>query len=546
MKTTRFLITASILLAITLTFSCSSEGDNDGPSTPPSLNKFVAEQSPYIGKDKIKYSYSYEGYDFYYIHLGKLRNIPLFSHPAQHHNGMNSIYTVEITETIKNNTAETIKNSSQTTINVVDEYTTSTTTGGKISAEIKADIKVLFGLIKIEGPKAADELYMNDYIYNSKITDTRQTTSLENTITIGTEYTKSTMESRTWNFTKDDKIGYYRYTLFSISDVYLYVIKDSTGAIYYEFREYVIPSSLTNNAWVLDYSEDGNFEKSDSTGFEFDISVLDNLPQTDTLLTDTSPSETDPPLTDIPVPVEHIEYTEFTTAGSHAYTFNEKFPATIEVYALGAGGGGQGGHSWNETDSWKCGFLWLSICTETNYFNGTGGAGGGGAAAYMKLIVEEPVAFNIEVGKGGRGGSSRPYESWGINGYIGGETKITWGTNNIAVKGGGEGNGSGLIGGSGGTASIRPAIIPNDIEYWRTVVGNNGTNGSKTNNIQSIGGSAAKLISMGNLTSFGGGSGAIREGTAAQAGGGGYGGYSNNEGGSGGDGGVLIVVTYFK
>jgi hypothetical protein len=65
--------------------------------------------------------------------------------------------------------------------------------------------------------------------------------------------------------------------MFSASDVYLYVIKNSkTNEIYYEFREHVIPDMYS---WRLDYSETPSFRKSDATAFELDLSILKNLPK---------------------------------------------------------------------------------------------------------------------------------------------------------------------------------------------------------------------------------------------------------------------------
>jgi len=584
----------------------SSSSDGNTSSSTVSVNKFVAKPTSEVGNKKIKYSYSYKGYDFYYIYLGEMKNIPLFHYEAEHHNGMNSIYTIESTETIKNSVTETIVNSSKTAIDIVDAYTKSTTTGGKISAEIKADVNVLFGLVKIQGPKAADELYQNDYVYNSKIIDIHQTTSLTNTITTGTEYTKSTMKSRTWNFTKDDKVGYYRYTLFSASDIYLYVIKDSTGAIYYEFREYVIPESLNNNAWVLDYSEDGSFRKSDTTSFEFDVSMLDNLPKPDISLntlttnattggsvesvpnqivykTGTQVTVTAKPnnnyvfngwIGDLPkgvnaslasitfaidsditltanfrALVEKTETVEFTIVGNHTYTFDKGLPATIEIYALGAGGAGQGGHSKDR------GIAGLFENRDNGVFNGTGGAGGGGAVTYMKFDVTEQVTFSINIGSGGIGGSGiyRSYtENWqsGTPGGKGGNTSVSWGSNTLTAEGGYGGGGDGTIttGGGGGRANTTWPILWLDNS---AVAGKSGSNGNgiddKYGDIKSTGGNAA-LISKGSIASFGGGSGALRQGSntgAADSGGGGSGGYSRDQSGStGGNGQVIIVVKY--
>jgi len=581
-----------------LSSSSSKLGSSSSSEQIMSVNKFVAKPTSEVGNKKIKYSYSYGDYDFYYIYLGEMKNIPLFHYEAEHHNGINSTYTIESTETIKNSVTETIVSSSQTVIDVVDTYTKSTTTGGKISAEIKADVNILFGLVKIQGPKAADELYQNDYVYNSKIINTKQTTSLTNTITTGTEYTKSTMKSRTWNFTKDDRVGYYRYTLFSASDIYLYVIKDYTGAIYYEFREYIIPDSLKNNAWVLDYSEDGNFKKSDTTSFKFDVSMLDNIPKPDisvnTLTTDATiggsvesipnqivyktgtqvtvtakpnnnyvfngwtgdlPEGVNASLASITFAidsditltanfralVEKTETVEFTTAGNYTYTFGKGFPATIEVYALGAGGGGQGGHSKDR------GIAGLFEKRDNGVFNGTGGAGGGGAATYMKFDVTEQVTFSINIGNGGTGGSGvyRSYTaSWqsGTPGGKGGNTSVSWGSNTLTAEGGYGGGGDGTIttGGSGGRANT---TWPTTYQDNSAVAGKSGSNGNgiddKYGDIKSTGGNAA-LISKSSIASFGGGSGALRQGSntgTADSGGGGSGGYSRDQSGStGGNG----------
>ncbi|MDR2732599.1 MAG: hypothetical protein LBB36_05210 [Fibromonadaceae bacterium] len=489
------------------------------------MPKYVAETDKSTNiEDKIKYSYSYGGYDFYYIYLGELKNIPLFYHTAEHHNGINSTYTIEVSETIKNSTTETIKNNIETIINVVDTYTTSTAMGGKISTEIKSNPKFLWGLITIEGPKAAGELYWDDYVYNSTKTDFKQTTSLASTITTGTEYTKSTMKSRSWNFTRDDKIGYYRYTLFSASDVYLYVIKDPTGMIHCEYREYVISDSLNNNAWVLDYSEDGNFRKSDETGFEFDVSMLDNLPETKLVLTD-------PPI----ILEEHTERKEFTTAGNHTYTFDKGFPATVEVYSLGSGGGGQGGHRYERFMS--------------SHGSGVGGSGGGGATTYMKFSVEKSVTFDITVGKGGTGGKGYKdpminFSKSGDPGNNGENTLVKFGSTTLIAEGGSGGGGSGqaLNYGSGGRLSLK---LGGDLLGWESNNGGNGINGTENSSGTGMGGSAAK-ITEGSET-FGGGSGAINSGVMAQAGGGGYGGYDYTQSGSnGGDGHVIIIIKYFK
>jgi len=248
-----------------------------------------------------------------------------------------------------------------------------------------------------------------------------------------------------------------------------------------------------------------------------------------------------------------ISNTAYTTSGSRTYTFNEAkpdSPAEIEVYALGAGGGGQGGHEKDGT--------YIPIIGSGSY-EGTGAGGGGGAAAYMKLGVKEPIYFNITVGKGGAGGSNNVIGmgSSGESGYAGSngtETKVSWASQNInlTAEGGTGGGGAGkeLGGGTGGRA--RPADLPNGNPYYvtnsgATAAGGKGSDGSLKSNITSEGGKAA-VINKGSDAPFAGGNGARRTSsgrTDAQSGGSGSGGYYAQSGSAGGDGLVHILVKYY-
>jgi hypothetical protein len=292
----------------------------------------------------------------------------------------------------------------------------------------------------------------------------------------------------------------------------------------------VIPDSYF---WRLDYSETPSFRKSDATGFEFDVSMLGSLAKPILSLDSATPPE------------EKALVKEFSTAGNHTYTFDGSFPATIEVYALGAGGGGQGGHSFKK---W-----WVGDYD----FTGTGGAGGGGAAAYMKLSIDKPVAFNVTIGKGGSGGSGSYLEATMFNndwypgnaGSNGGNTSVAVGSATLTAEGGTRGGWSwsgaalnardeaALKGGNGGRASAKPT----GVSEWGAESGSNGSNGNMSNAVQSQGGKAAKIIE-GSEKSFGGGLGSI-SGRTVEAGGGGHGGYNSQSGSAGGNGKVLIVIT---
>jgi len=240
------------------------------------INRF--EAVPYTGSDKIKYSYSYDGYDFYYIYLGVLKNIPMYYLDAQYFGTtaeMTYVFSIADTElkTIRN----TVSSTSSETRTVTDQYTRSKTTAQKISTDISAKFKIPF-LVESTA-RVAGEMSWNLLTSNSQTNGFQQTTSLTETEEYVSTFTYDRRQTFTWPLSKSkgDRTGWYRYTLFGASDTYLYVIKDSTGILHYEFKEYIKPDDPLG--WMLDYSETLSFDKSDSTGFEFDISMLDSLPK---------------------------------------------------------------------------------------------------------------------------------------------------------------------------------------------------------------------------------------------------------------------------
>jgi len=238
-------------------------------------------------------------------------------------------------------------------------------------------------------------------------------------------------------------------------------------------------------------------------------------------------------------------YTKVGTV-KESLSYEDGTIAEIEIYALGAGGGGQGGDY--TTD-------WIDDI-------GTGGAGGGGAATYVKLgnlglQKNDPISLDITIGKGGSGGAyfNGVTERSGDNGSAGGTTKVVYKDANITALGGsgGGGNSTQTNGGAGGVGSN--SNIPNSSNYYIIgsgyfVTGGSGTNGDWKNDIASRGGNAAKITGKGGIPSFGGGLGASRpkggaSPTGSGKGGGGRGGYSKSSGTNGGDGEVNIVVYYF-
>ena len=138
----------------------------------------------------------------------------------------------------------------------------------------------------------------------------------------------------------------------------------------------------------------------------------------------------------------------YATGGANQiYTYNasSSAPVAVEVYTLGAGGGGQGGHGW------QGGFLWA-----TRYC-GTGGGGGGGGAAYMQFVATEQVDLRINVGTGGGYGGANGDGKRGGNGGNGENTTVTWIQKNstLTASGGiGGGQRGGTLGGNGGWPAL--------------------------------------------------------------------------------------------
>jgi len=266
----------TVFSSILLIFSACSQptGKQTGNKITP-INRFQANSYTGTDNDRIKYSYSYNNLDFYYIYLGELKNIPLFFDDVHRHGAIASEYTFSTTNITQTMVSRIVSTSSAEAISIIKENTKSKTTGNTVGGEIGAKLTIaeIFEL----GGKGYYEHNWSNIASETTGIGSQITTSLTDTIEHGTSHTLETMKSRTFHLTKEDKTGYYRYTYFSVSDIYLYVIRDSnTGDLYYEFREHIIPGVYF---WDIDYSETPSFKKSDATSFEIDISILNNLPK---------------------------------------------------------------------------------------------------------------------------------------------------------------------------------------------------------------------------------------------------------------------------
>ena len=234
-----------------------------------------------------------------------------------------------------------------------------------------------------------------------------------------------------------------------------------------------------------------------------------------------------------------VKTAEYNTRGSSTFTYDGKFPAKIEVYAIGAGGGGQG-ESRNKH-------------TLHSDEHGTGGGGGGGALTYISFIADQPVNISLLLGQGGNGGTGRTNDEYsGYPGTAGGSTTATW--NGITITAaGGRGGGTGsttwggwtdVRGGAGGKATINVASSPLLADY-KLIDGNKGDDGDPYNgNKQSYGGNPGGRDGVGGT-----GRGSNTGNMNGSKGGGGAGAAwsksSGSTGGKGGDGYVLVKYTFY-
>ena len=231
---------------------------------------------PYAGTDKIKYSYTYDGYDFYYIYLGELSLIPMFTGRSYPHTGSPQTLKFSQSTSTQISFEESVSNSSSEAVSIINEHTNSTTTGAKVSVEASAKVGVPFAKAEV---KTYAEATWTNHVTNTTTNSFQQTTSLTTSKTFAASETNTILQDHEKSLNQHNRPGSYRYTMFSSSDVYLYVIRNSeTNEFYCELKEFVInnPPKLS---WVWDFSETGYFGKTDESNFELDLSILDNLPE---------------------------------------------------------------------------------------------------------------------------------------------------------------------------------------------------------------------------------------------------------------------------
>jgi len=257
------------------------------------------------------------------------------------------------------------------------------------------------------------------------------------------------------------------------------------------------------NGWVGDVPSNVNASNASIT-----FVVNDNLMLTPIFRLKTQKSETVP----------------FNSPGTFSYTYNKGFPATVEVYVSGAGGGAAGGSDNDEG---------AIPCITPKYVNLRGGAGGGGAATYATFSIGNGTIFSIKVGQGGTGGAhkndncaewDRKYGGDGGNGDSSYVTTTISGNKHVVVARGGKG-GKGSSGGAGGSGYATA------ISVYTPKSGSDGKGGG--------------AVDRSITTPYGGGAGGIVSGASYQIqGGNGGDGVPNKVGKNGVNGKVMLIFKW--
>jgi hypothetical protein len=486
---------------------------------------FFSPQQPVAaskyGEPVVLKSWAEGGRNWYIIDVGYVENSLVMETEHEHYEGLVEItYTKEVTvkTSISESRAASVSNSIVVSKSLTEKV--------GIEAAIKSALKA-----QAFGVEAGVESSLKSKYQISQTVSVSQGRTATTSETFTESFERQEKETSTVRFDRNTPAGYYRYAWYATWDVYFIISTSSDNKDLKNWDVVSCPRAVGTKG--LEYSPNNKFDNSPREGDEivFENEFWKKLPKPVDTVVDTV-----------------VENKEFTTVGDYTYTFSKGFPAIVEIYVLGAGGGGQGGHTKDRG---------MQPSGPDGDYSGTGGAGGGGAATYMKFKITEHVTFNITVGGGGAGGSGiyRNYtSSWqsGTQGGRGGNTSVIWGSSILTAEGGYGGGGDGTIttGGSGGRANTTWPVTYMDAS---AVVGSQGSNGNaiddKYGDITSTGGTAA-LMSKGSIVSFGGGLGALRHtGSSnpepAGSGGGGSGGYGRDQSGStGGNGQVKIVVSY--
>jgi hypothetical protein len=203
-------------------------------------------------------------YSIYYIYLGKAYNVPIAWETTHRYNGVTPI---ELSYTASKTSDKMISRSNETCITETIESAVSKS--NERNSKVSAGLGILTIGANIETGWKAGWGSSQSSSSSVSITDTytsflswSETSSSAFSVTVGEH---------------GEEPGFYRYTLFATTDVYVTVVVDNTSSeCYYDYSTFARTGTYFME---LDYSEDNDFTKgNDFEKFRFTDDLLTNLP----------------------------------------------------------------------------------------------------------------------------------------------------------------------------------------------------------------------------------------------------------------------------
>jgi hypothetical protein len=234
-----------------------------------------------------QYSFNDGETDYYYFHLGKVEEVPIWTGPVQYNSGTGGDIRVGFAE------AEGTMVGYQTSLAECTAKTTSTTysNGGQVS--INVNFAVINAALVEAFPAAWGPMLLGISVggtYSWSV-DTKESDTESHTNTYDTYVQWTTTRTKEKHFTvnRSDPVGFYRPVILTTCDVYAVLFKiKNMGDVFCAYT--TIPRLAdTETRLAMDYSKDGSFPESDaldgsipesdvSKFLPFDPAWIDDLP----------------------------------------------------------------------------------------------------------------------------------------------------------------------------------------------------------------------------------------------------------------------------
>jgi len=209
-------------------------------------------------------------YDIYYVYLGKVEWVPIYSMEHDYYYGSPFKITYELTETYQSSITTSLENAVANTVNTIDTH--SDTYAWNINAEASfggGNTPLIGKLFQFKVSSG----FSHDWT-DSKTTGTTEQTSTKDTQATFESWTtthKRTVER--WIGNIGEPVGYYRIALFATCDVYAPVLHDlEEDTWWYEYSVFAREDTYFR---AVDYSATPEFGTSaDAVRLKFDPSIV--------------------------------------------------------------------------------------------------------------------------------------------------------------------------------------------------------------------------------------------------------------------------------